>query len=103
MIDWLHSGPFMVAAFLGAAVEGIEVVVIVIGIGAISHMLIPASLGALAACLLVIVAGLLLHRPLARIPENTLKFTVGILVSAFGLFWFGEGIGIIWPLQDLSI
>ena len=47
--------------------------------------------------------GLLLHRPLALIPENTLKFAVGVLLCAFGTFWTGEGIGIKWPGQDWSI
>ena len=55
------------------------------------------------ACLLVIAIGALLHRPLSRIPENSLKFTVGILISAFGLFWFGEGIGVAWPYRDAAI
>ena len=50
-----------------------------------------------------IAAGLVLHRPLARVPENSLKFVVGILMSAFGLFWFGEGIGLEWPYADAAI
>jgi uncharacterized membrane protein len=83
--------------------EGVEVIVIVIALGAVQGLLIPASLGALAACLLVVVAGLALHRPLARVPENSLKFVVGILMSAFGLFWFGEGVGLQWPYADAAI
>lgn len=55
-------------------------------------MLLPASLGALAAGLLVILLGLVLHKPLARIPENTLKFSVDVLLSAFGVIWIGEGL-----------
>jgi uncharacterized membrane protein len=47
--------------------------------------------------------GLVVHRPLARVPENTLKFTVGVMLSAFGLFWTGEGLGISWPGADLAI
>ena len=90
-------------AFKAVVLEGIEVVVIVIGVGAVGHMLVPASIGALGACLLVIVAGVLLRRPLARVPENALKLAVGILISAFGLFWFGEGIGVAWPYHDLAI
>ena len=93
----------IITAFKAVVLEGIEVVVIVIGVGAVGNMLIPASMGALAACLLVIGMGVMLHRPLARVPENALKFTVGILISAFGLFWFGEGIGIAWPLRDAAI
>ena len=93
----------MVAAFKAVVLEGIEVVVIVVGISAASNALVPASIGALAACLLVILMGVLLRHPLSRVPENTLKFTVGILITAFGMFWFGEGIGISWPYRDLTI
>ena len=93
----------IITAFKAVVLEGIEVVVIVLGVGAVGNMLIPASTGALAACLLVIAVGAMLHRPLSRIPENSLKFTVGILISAFGLFWFGEGIGVSWPYRDAAI
>jgi uncharacterized membrane protein len=92
------------AAFNITMLEGTEVVFIVIAIGA-GHtgMLLPTSLGAVAALLAVIAFGLTLHRPLARIPENTLKFIVGVLLSAFGTFWVGEGIGLAWPGADWSI
>jgi len=93
----------IVTAFKAVTLEGVEVIVIVIGLGAVQGMLAAASLGALAACLLVVVAGVLLHRPLARVPENTLKFAVGIVMTAFGLFWFGEGIGSHWPTDDGAI
>jgi uncharacterized membrane protein len=84
--------------------EGIEVVFIVIAVGAAGQgLLVPASLGALAAFLLVVALGLALHRPVATIPENTLKFVVGILLSAFGTFWVGEGMGLAWPGGDLSL
>jgi len=83
--------------------EGTEVVVIVIGLGAAGNRLVPASIGAVGACLLVIAASVLLRRPLARVPENALKFAVGIMVSAFGLFWFGEGAGLQWPYGDAAI
>jgi uncharacterized membrane protein len=97
--DWIA----FITTFKAVLLEGTEVVVIVIGLGAAGNRLLPASLGAVAACLLVIVAGALLHRPLARVPENALKFAVGIMVSAFGLFWFGEGIGLQWPYGDVAI
>ena len=48
-------------------------------------------------------AGAIIHRPLARVPENTLKFGVGVMLSAFGVFWSGEGLGIAWPGQDLAL
>ena len=66
-------------------------------------LLLPASAGAVAALLLVSALGVAFHRPLARIPENTLKFAVGILLSSFGTFWVGEGIGLGWPGEDWSI
>ena len=93
----------IMTAFKAVMLEGVEVIVIVIALGAVQGLLIPASLGALAACLLVVATGLVLHRPLARVPENSLKFVVGILMSAFGLFWFGEGIGLEWPYADAAI
>lgn len=91
------------ASFKAVLLEGTEVVIIVIGLGATGDRLLPASLGAVVACVLVVLAGVLLRRPLARVPENTLKFVVGVMVSAFGLFWFGEGIGIHWLFGDFAI
>src|SRR6266571_4320275 len=81
----------------------LEVGFIVLAVGAVGGLLVPASLGALAACALVAIAGCAVHRPLARIPENTLKFAVGVLLSAFGAFWVGEGLGLHWPGDDLAI
>ena len=93
----------LATAFKAVLLEGIEVVLIVLGVGAASHMIIPASLGAAMACALVIVAGFLVHRPLARVPENTLKFAVGGIMVAFGIYWFGEGVGLHWPYADAAI
>jgi uncharacterized membrane protein len=84
-------------AFQITMLEGTEVVFIVIAIGAGgAGLLLPASLGALAALLVVAALGLLIHRPLANVPENSLKFVVGVLLSAFGTFWAGEGAGVAW-------
>jgi len=84
--------------------EGIEVVFIVVAVGAAGPgLLAPAAIGALAALVLVVALGLALHRPVAKIPENTLKFVVGVLLSAFGTFWVGEGMGLQWPGADLSL
>jgi uncharacterized membrane protein len=98
-LDWLAA----LASFKAVLLEGLEVVFIVIALGAGRGMLIPASAGALAACLLVAGVGLVVHRPLARVPENTLKFAVGVMLSAFGIFWTGEGLGVAWPGADLAI
>jgi uncharacterized membrane protein len=62
-----------------------------------------AALGALLAGLLVILAGALLRVPLAKVPENTLKFVVGIMLTTFGTFWTGEGFGVEWPLADVFL
>jgi Ca2+/H+ antiporter, TMEM165/GDT1 family len=66
-------------------------------------MLVPASVGALAACAVVVAVAAWLHRPLARVPENLLKLVVGIMLTAFGWFWFGEGVGIEWPYADAAL
>lgn len=94
-----------VTAFKAVALEGIEVVAIVIGIGAGAQgtLIVPASVGAAAALVLVVALGLWLHRPLARVPENQLKFGVGVLLAAFGTFWAGEGVGIEWPGSDFML
>ena len=83
--------------------EGLEVVFIVLAVGAKPGLLLPASLGALAALLAIVGVGLLFHRPLARVPENALKFAVGIILAAFGVFWVGEGLAVPWPGEDLAL
>jgi uncharacterized membrane protein len=96
--------PAFAAAFNITMLEGTEVVFIIIALGAgKASLMLTASLGAVAALLVVVALGIALHRPLARVPENTLKFIVGVLLSAFGTFWVGEGAGIAWPGSDLSI
>ncbi len=98
-LDWLAA----IASFKAMLLEGLEVVFIVIAVGAGGRFLVAASIGALVACALVMAAGFALHRPLARVPENTLKFAVGVMLSAFGVFWTGEGLGVPWPGEDLAI
>jgi uncharacterized membrane protein len=98
-LDWMAA----ITALKAVLLEGLEVVFIVIAVGAGRGLLMPASLGALAACALVLAAGAILHRPLSRVPENTLKFGVGVMLSAFGVFWTGEGLGVTWPGQDLAL
>jgi len=97
--DWIAG----IAAFKAVLLEGLEVIFIVIAVGAGRGLLWPASLGALAACVLVLLIGAIAHRPLARVPENTLKFGVGVMLSAFGVFWTGEGLGVDWPGHDLAL
>ena len=99
-LDWLAG----MTAFKAVVLEGLEVIFIVIALGAANRtMLIGASLGALAAFVLVLIAGAALRKPLSRVPENTLKFGVGVMLSAFGVFWTGEGLGVEWPGKDFAI
>jgi uncharacterized membrane protein len=91
------------ASFKAVVLEGLEVVFIVIAVGAGRGLIGAASLGALAACLAIIAVGFFVHRPLARVPENKLKFAVGVMLSAFGIFWTGEGLGVPWPGEDFAI
>jgi uncharacterized membrane protein len=93
----------MVTTFKAVVLEGIEVVFIVLTVGAARHMIVPASLGAAGAGIVVALAALAVRRPLSRVPENTLKFSVGVLLASFGAFWVGEGLGFPWPGADLSV
>lgn len=90
-------------AFNGVFIEGVEVVFIVLAMGGASGRLLPATLGAVAAAILVVILGLVARGPLTKIPENALKLMVGILVSAFGTFWAGEGLRLTWPGGDWSL
>ena len=96
--------PAFAASFQATAIEGLEVVFIVVAVGAGgSGLLAPAILGAVIALALVALLGILLHRPITRVPENTLKRLVGAMLSGFGTFWVGEGAGLAWPGGDVSI
>src|SRR5262249_54994780 len=92
-----------VAAFKAVLLEGVEVVFIVIAVGTARGMTLYASLGAIAALVAVVGIGIAVHRPLSRVPENALKFVVGLLLSTFGVFWTGEGLGAEWPGADLAL
>ena len=98
-IDWIS----FTVAFKGVLLEGLEVVFIVVTLGAAGGQLGPAIMGAGFAGAGVLAIGAVLRQPLARLPENTLKFGVGLMLVSFGTFWAGEGIGVIWPGDDLSI
>ena len=83
--------------------EGLEFVFIVLTFGATQGNIPLAALGAGAAVLLVTVAGLIVRAPLARVPENTLKFVVGVMLTSFGMFWAVAGAGASWPGDDLAL
>jgi uncharacterized membrane protein len=98
-LDWSS----FTVAFKGVLLEGLEVVFIVIAFGSTQGRLGLAAAGAGAALLVVVVAGVLARGPLSRVPENTIKFVVGLLLTSFGCFWSAEGAGIRWPGEDASL
>jgi uncharacterized membrane protein len=95
-IDWTG----FVVAFKGVFLEGLEVAFIVLTFGTHAGRFGPSVAGAGAAFILVAAVGVVIHRPLSRIPENAIKFAVGLALTAFGTFWGGEGIGVDWSLGD---
>jgi uncharacterized membrane protein len=98
-IDWYA----FTLAFKSVFLEGFEVAFIVITFGGAQGNIPLAALGALGALIAVVITGAVLKEPLERIPENTIKFGVGVLLSTFGLFWSAEGLGVAWPGSDLAI
>jgi uncharacterized membrane protein len=98
-LDWYS----FTVAFKGVLLEGLEVVFIVISFGAGQGRFGPAVLGAAVAVVVVVVAGLLARGPLERVPENAIKFAVGLLLTSFGTFWAAEGAGVHWPGDELSL
>jgi uncharacterized membrane protein len=98
-LDWYA----FTVAFKGVFLEGLEVAFIVVTFGSARHAIGWAALGAAAAVVVVAGAGLVVHRPLSRVPENTLKFAVGVMLTGFGTFWGGEGVGVEWPGNDAAL
>jgi uncharacterized membrane protein len=106
-LDWFG----FVVSFKGVFLEGLEVIFIVITFGLNAHSMPTAIAGASVGGAIVLVAGFALHKPLARVPENTIKFAVGLLLSTFGTFWAVEGLGIFkhgsssveWPGGDAAL
>jgi uncharacterized membrane protein len=90
-------------AFKAVLLEGLEVAFIVVTFGAIQHKVVTATWAAVAAVILVTIIGFAARRPLSMVPENALKFVVGIMLTSFGIFWSAEGAGAIWPGSDLAI
>jgi uncharacterized membrane protein len=98
-LDWYA----FTIAFKGVLLEGLEVAFIVLTFGSAQGSIPLAALGAGAAVVLVAGAGIVAHAPLARVPENTLKFAVGTMLTTFGIFWATEGAGAHWPGDDASL
>jgi uncharacterized membrane protein len=98
-VDWYG----FTLAFKGVLLEGLEVVFIVLTFGSAQGSISLAAAGAGGALVLVTVVGVAVRAPLARVPENTVKFAVGVMLTTFGIFWSAEGAGAHWPGEDASI
>jgi len=90
-------------SFKGVLLEGLEVVFIAITFGANQQNLGLAALGAVAAVITVAAVGIVVRAPLSRVPENTMKFAVGVMLTSFGVFWGAEGAGVSWPGNDAAL
>ena len=90
-------------AFKGVLLEGLEVAFIVLTFGASQHNVGLAAAAAAVAVVVVVLAGVMVRQPLARVPENTLKFFVGVMLTSFGTFWGAEGAGASWPGGDAAL
>jgi uncharacterized membrane protein len=90
-------------SFKGVLLEGLEVVFIALTFGGNAHQIPLAGLAAVSAVTVVGLTGVIIRAPLARVPENTLKFAVGIMLTAFGTFWGAEGAGATWPGSDAAL
>jgi len=90
-------------AFKGVLLEGLEVVFIVLTFGANQHRVGLAAVAAAVAVALVVAAGRAVHSPLSRVPENALKFAVGVMLTSYGMFWGAEGAGATWPGGDAAL
>src|SRR6266571_802163 len=98
-MDWTG----FVVSFKGAFLEGLEVAFIVLTFGANSGRFDLSAAGAFAAFVLIGLIALVVHRPLSKVPENAIKYAVGMLLMVFGTFWGGEGVGVEWALGDTTI
>jgi uncharacterized membrane protein len=98
-VDWYT----FTVSFKGVFLEGLEVAFIVVTFGGAQRNVGLAAIGAAAAAVVVLFVGLTVHRPLSRVPENTMKYAVGVMLSTFGIFWAGEGAGVTWPGSDASL
>jgi uncharacterized membrane protein len=90
-------------SFKGVLLEGLEVAFIALTFGANQRNIPLAAIAALSAVVVVALAGIALRAPLARVPENTMKFVVGIMLTSFGIFWGAEGAGATWPGADAAL
>ena len=90
-------------AFKGVFLEGLEVAFIVLAFGTSQGSMPLAAPGAGIALMLVVAVAALVHQPLSRVPENTMKFAVGLMLATFGIFWSVEGTGMAWPGADVAL
>jgi len=99
----VHDWYAFTLSFKGVLLEGLEVVFIALTFGANQHNLGLAAAGAAAAVVLVAAVGIAVRAPLSRVPENAMKFAVGVMLSSFGVFWGAEGAGVSWPGHDAAL
>src|SRR2546428_371423 len=107
----MHEVLLVAASFLACAVEMVEALTIVLAVGVtrgwrsaiIGTAAALGAVGAVAAAVVVLLVGLVVHRPLSQVPENTMKYAVGVMLTTFGMFWAGEGAGINWPGSDAAL
>jgi uncharacterized membrane protein len=97
------DGYSFAVSFKGVLLEGLEVAFIVLTFGANQHRIALAAAAAALAVLLVVLVGIAVRAPLARVPENTMKFIVGVMLSSFGMFWGAEGAGASWPGGEAAL
>ena len=97
------DGYAFMLSFKGVFLEGLEVAFIVVTVGAAHDDFPLAIFSAVAAVVIVAIAGVIVHRPLSRVPENTMKLVVGLMLTTFGTFWGAEGAGVHWPGSDAMI
>jgi uncharacterized membrane protein len=90
-------------SFKGVLLEGLEVAFIVLTFGANQHRIALAAAAAGLAVLIVVLVGIAVRAPLAKVPENTMKFVVGVMLSSFGMFWGAEGAGASWPGGEAAL
>jgi uncharacterized membrane protein len=102
-IGFVPDGYAFTLSFKGVLLEGLEVVFIALTFGGNAHDIPLAALAAVLAVLLVGMLGFAVRAPLAKVPENTMKFVVGIMLTAFGTFWGAEGAGAKWPGSDAAL
>ena len=99
----IHDWYAFTVCLKGVFLEGVEIAFLAVTIGSVQKQVGLASIAALSAVVIVAAFGIVLRHPMSRVPENKMKYIVGCMITSFGIFWFGEGLGIHWPEEDASL